>query len=157
MNDFEKWFAKATRRFEHGMLKLAVVLLSLLFVSQYLLSNQSLRPYLNYMVRLEGPRAEEVFSPEPGRGLPLKLELALEGEPAPVRVLVNREARASFEEGRVQLEVKEGDLIEIDGQDLREPAVIRVVFASTGVKTPLVGHSVTTYGTHELLGWVTLD
>lgn len=161
VNDFEKWFFKATRRFERGLLKLGAALLLLLFISQYLLSHESLQGFLNYMVRLEGPRVEEVFAPDTGTAVEqqLELELALEGDPGErgVAVLINQEERALFTGPRVYLEVREGDMIEIDSREPVEPVTVRVVRASPLLKTPLVGQSVTTFGTSEILGWVTLD
>ncbi len=162
MNDFEKWFSKSTRRFEKALLKLGIGLILLLFLSQYLMSHDSLKGMLNYMVRLEGPKVEEVFAPETTitRDLRLELELVLEGwdlGQGSVVVLVNQEERATFKEGRVHLVVREGDMIEIDSFGLKDAVTVRVISASPLLRTPLVGHSVTTHDTNELLGWVTLE
>jgi hypothetical protein len=159
VNDFERWFSRSTRRFERALLKLGAALLLLLFLAQYLLSHDTLRGLLNYMVRLEGPRAEEVFAPDASRrqDLLLDLELALEGGPADlVTVLVNQGEKFFFRDGRLALKVKEGDLIEIDSRS-PEPVTVRVIAAGPRIRQPLVGHSVTAFGTNELLGWVRLE
>ena len=153
MNDFQQWFSRATHRFEKALLKLGAVLLLLLFISQFLLTDPTVRNLMSYMVRLEGQEVEEVFSPESPRDLYMELAVD-EGGEGSVKVLVNQGEEVSFEGGRVRLNVKEGDLIEIDGRRMQDPVTVRVVAVHDGIRAPLVGHSVTTFGTNELLGWV---
>lgn len=161
MNGFEKWFSKATQRFEKSLFKLAVFMILLVIFSQYLMTFDTIRRIINPVDRLEGERIEQVFQPEYTHAqADLYIELVLEAEgevePGLVKVLVNQVEKAVFRDRRVLLQVKEGDMIEIDGQELGEPVTIRIIEVHGSVKTPLVGHAVTTFGTNELLGWVTM-
>jgi hypothetical protein len=158
MNGFEKWFSKATQRFEKALLKLGVLMLLLLFLAQFLLTNDTIRSIINPIERLEGEPIEQVFLPEyTDIQESIRIELELEGQAqALVKVLVNKTEVTAFTEQRVVLEVHEGDMIEIDGQEVEDAVTIRIMAVHGPLKTPLVGHSVTTFGTNELLGWVTL-
>ncbi len=158
MNSFEKWFSKATQRFEKAILKLGVIMLLLLFTSQFLMTNDTIRRIINPVERLEGEPIEQVFLPEyTDIQEGIQIELELEGQSQSlVKVLVNQEEITAFTRQRVVLDVSEGDMIEIDGQEVKDPVTVRIVQVHGPLKTPLVGHYVTTFGTNELLGWVTL-
>jgi hypothetical protein len=161
--DFEQWFKKRTSDFERLLIRGAIFLLVILFLSQALLTVPGIRRTLNMVDRLEG----EPYTPA-DTGAPAisrsagdvkhYLELTLLGEAKGiVEVFVNGTAVKSFSENAsVVITVREGDLVEIDGDIPDEDLGIVVSAVSESILLPQHGRQVHFFGRPETVGWVVI-
>lgn len=144
-------------------LRVVAVTLSCLFVAQALLTNPSVRRVVSFVDRLEGQPIETArrISPEPLPVVPRawgRLTIRLEGGVSKSAVLlVNGEEVSDFSRGEVTIEVRAGDLIEIDGGTKVQDLVFRVTEASSGMVSPFRGQTVRTRGTIEILSRVRIQ
>ncbi len=164
MSSFEKWFSQSTKKFDQVLLRLAVSFLAILFLSQMIMANSTLRNFFNHVERLEGEeiaieQIKETLATKDFENIDIHhLEFTLDGNPEPeLEILVNNEVRGSFKNNKVLLEVEAGDLIEIDGESVKKNITVKVTSTGSMIKTPPVGYTVTTYGTNELVGWITIN
>ncbi len=72
-------------------------------------------------------------------------------------VLKNGEEVGDFSGGMVRVEVRNGDLLEIDGGVKRERRLFRVVETSANVLLPLAGDTIVTEGSIEILARVKIE
>lgn len=144
-------FVAVAERVEGFLLRLAVLGLLLLVVSQALLGNDSMRALLSYVDQLEGvvyDPATPVTGEAPGASFlspgsidVLTVSVALVNRPRAPGVLlrVNGVSAADFAEPHITLEVRPGDRLEIDGRALDELLVFRIVDASPALVMPQEG------------------
>lgn len=164
--DFERWFKDKTSRFERVLMYSAVICLALLFVSQIALTQPSLRRALSLTDRLEGepyqavePEQPAVTVPETIKGVQyVELTIVSSGEIGDLKVLVNGEPVAVFgSEKSVLIEVRDGDELEIDGEQLQDVVEVEVSSVSAGVASPQQGKKVIYFGRPETVSRVVLE
>jgi len=143
--------------------RFAAVSLALLFVSQALLLNPTVRRAVSLVDRLEGePLAvARRIDPEPKPPLP-RLSGAFtiqmqNGTSRAAVLLVNGQEISTFEKGLVTVEVRTGDLVEIDGGPALREMRYKVTEASKGMVAPFAGQVLTTKGTIEILARVKIE
>ncbi|MDP2857959.1 MAG: hypothetical protein Q8P50_08285 [Bacillota bacterium] len=145
------------------LLRFAAISLALLFASQALLLNPSIRRMVSLVDRLEGePLAvARRIDPEPKPPLPRlagTFTIQLENSTGRTAVLLlNGEEVATFEKGIVTVEVRSGDLVEVDGGLFAREMRFRVTQASKGMVAPFSGQLLTTKGTIEILARVKIQ
>lgn len=170
---FERWFARATHKFEFFLCKLALFLLVFLIISQVVLTRENTRSFLSVVDQLEGVPLEEYYGQEIGQpvisygeekgaGEEFFLVLQARGEGGPgdyhdLKVVVNLDNITTFTSPQLRINVKPGDMIEIDGRENNFPVEVSVIDHSPQVASTFGEASVTTWGTIELLGWVIAD
>ncbi|MBS4030742.1 MAG: hypothetical protein KGZ63_04890 [Clostridiales bacterium] len=161
--DFEQWFKERTSGFERLLIRGAIFLLVLLFLSQALLTVPGVRRTLNLVDRLEGEpyTPVDIGAPAISRSagdVMHYLELTLLGEvKGNVEVFVNGTAVKSFSENTsVVITVSEGDLVEIDGDIPEEELGVVVSAVSDGIQLPQHGRQVHFFGRPETIGWVVI-
>jgi hypothetical protein len=143
--------------------RLAAFGLAVLFVSQALLLNPSIRRMVSLIERLEGePLAvARRIDPEPKPLQPRQSgTFAIQMESGAGRtavLLLNGEEISTFDKGVVTVEVRSGDLVEIDGGLAPREMRFRVTEASKGMIAPFVGQVLTTRGTIEILARVRIQ
>lgn len=166
MMDFERWFKDKTSRFERLLMYSAVLCLVLLFVSQIALTQPGLRRVLSLTDRLEGEPYLAVEPKQPAVTRPgavkdaqyVELTIVSGGEIGDVRVLVNSEAVAVFgSEKTVMIQVHDGDVVEIDGDQVQDVMEVEVSAVSAGVVSPQQGKKVMYFGRPETVSWVILE
>lgn len=118
-------------RLEHFLLKAAVIAIILLIVVQAAFLNSGLKTILSDGNRLEG----KILKEEEYLFVPCKMELKLLNlENCPdLDVLVNGEKCDSFEGKTVLLELKEGDLVELDAGSVLVEAIVQVSAVSSNI------------------------
>ncbi len=143
--------------------RFAAVSLALLFVSQALLLNPSIRRAVSLVDRLEGEplTVARRIEPEPKPSAPRlsgSFTIQMENNVSKAAVLLlNGQEIATFEKGLVTVEVRSGDLIEIDGGQAAREMRFKVTQASKGMLAPFPGQVVTTKGTIEILARVRIQ
>lgn len=164
--DFERWFKDKTSRFERLLMYSAAICLVLLFVSQIALTQPGLRQVLSLTDRLEGkpylavePEQPAVTSPGAVGGVQyVELSIVSDGKIGDMRVLVNSEAVAVFgSEKTVKIQVHDGDVVEIDGDQVQDVIAVEVSAVSAGVVWPQQGKKVMYFGRPETVSWVVLE
>lgn len=159
---FERWFKERTSRFERILLTSALGLLALLLLTQALLTQPGFRQMLSLVDRLEGepyepPSLQQPASaPAPANTEPFYLTLdVISGDGDGLQVRVNGETAAVFgQSGSVVVEVRDGDDVEVYGDDAAQMAEIRVTEVSEGMIAPARGKTVTYFGRPETVSWV---
>lgn len=150
----ERWLARGV----------AVSILALVGV-QALMTNDPARGYLSAVERLEGRRIDVAAAPD---GDPLRAVTAAVGRDAGRVVihLINRESAprafvrvngtplASFGQPRVEVSVRPGDFLEIDGSADPAPLLFRVTAVDRRLLSPELGREVMTRGDVQPLGRV---
>ncbi len=164
---FEKWFIRVTGRFEHFLFKLSLGLLIFMILTQVVMTNENLRSFLSAVDNMEGLPLEREegldypafsYGKAPGEEeLFLVLEAEAESSLSKLKVLVDRERTYNFKDNMIEIQVKEGDIIEIDGRKYDFPVKVTVKKTSEEIEALLAGSEVITNGTIELLGWVITD
>lgn len=123
---------------------------SALILFQVGLANPYTRTFLSAGKELEGtPLETEEFLYNEG-----KLSLGLVGEDRnqDVKVLVNGDEVSAFSYGLVEINVKDGDVVEIDGSKTRSTSEVEVLSKSDNVSTQCVGKRVKVgSGTNKLV------
>ncbi len=141
--------------FERLLFILFILTFSLLIIIQTALINPSTRTFLTSDSELEGtPMGVEEFFYEEG-----SVSLSLLGEePNPeLKVLVNGEAVAAFDEMLISVDVKDGDVVEIDGSSSGTGAGVEVVSKSDNIKTQCVGKKVSVKGNIKKVTDINID
>lgn len=175
--DFEKWFMERTSRFERWLVYAAAGCLTLVIISQIMLTRPGFRRSMSFTGRLEGvpyaaeepqlpaaalyeagilPRRDTALSGKSGQSL----ELTITGgtNQADLHVRVNGETVAAFGRQRtVEVWVRDGDLVEIDGNGVNEIIELEVSAVSEGIADPAPGHKVVYFGRPETVSWVVLN
>lgn len=163
--DFEQWFKERTSGFERLLIRGAIFLLVLLFLTQALLTVPVVRRTLNLVDRLEGEPYTPVDAEAPAISRPAGdaamhyMELTLLGKAeGVVEVYVNGTPVKSFAENTsVVITVRDGDLVEIDGDVPEEDLGIVVSAISEGILLPQHGTEVYFFGRPETVSWVVIS
>lgn len=125
---------------ERMLFFLFITTFSLLVIVQAALTNPSVRTFLTSENELEGaPMEVEEFLYSEGT-VSLKL-MDKEADPD-MRVLVNGETVAVFNTNIVEVDVKDGDVVEVDGSSSFNEVEVEIVDKSANVATECVGETV---------------
>jgi len=160
--EFEKWFRDRTRRFEVFLVRAALFCLFLLLTAQLVLTIPAARNFVSLVDRWEGrPYSPPAETSGPGPAAQEEgeqyLVLKIDSITADtlVEVLVNGHSVIDFSRERtVRVPVREGDLVEIDG-DMPDRAIeVAVSAVSEGLAFPESGRIVTFNGILETVGQV---
>jgi hypothetical protein len=162
MVEFEDWFRDKSHWLETTLIRGALLLLFILLISQALQTAAGFREVVNLVDRLEGQpyEAPEQTSLTMSETVLLDehhlvLEILGNAEDIPVWVLVNGQRVESFDAtGQVKIFVREGDVVEVDGELPASELEIVVSSTSDGIVSPVSGRSVRFYGLAETVGWV---
>ncbi len=166
--DYDKWLQRFTGRVEKIVYRLALAFVVVLFLTQAVLLNDHLRPYLNYTDRFEGRALledlQKVIAVNGGRSenngfkeLAVSLELISPPgvTPPELKIIVNGVPQAHLGEEKLYLPVFPGDLIEVEGNVYGNiPAVIRITDVYGDLRAPREGREITTFGDKELVTWI---
>ncbi|MGE5653353.1 MAG: hypothetical protein ACM3ZQ_03665 [Bacillota bacterium] len=141
-----------TQRMDSILLRLVVAAVILLIGTQIALRSSLFLTLFSRVDRFEGTGqanfarlaawerllAEKTVSSQ-GDVLHVSLEL-LQPKPSPkIKLLVNGVIYGDFAQGRLSVEVSDGDLIEIDTTEASESGTVRVRETSLGLQKPMVG------------------
>lgn len=154
---------RLTGSLDKFLFRFVAISLALLFASQALLLNPSFRRMVSLVDRLEGEplTVARRIDPEPKPPLPrLSGTLTIQMENGTSRsavLLLNGEEVSTFEKGILTVEVRSGDLVEIDGGLAAREMRFRVTQASKGMVAPFSGQVLTTKGTIEILARVKIQ
>jgi hypothetical protein len=163
--EIERWFRERTQGFEKLLIRGALCFFALLLVSQALMSFPSVRRTLNIVDRLEGepflPAGKDGASPArpvyEREGEFLELALSRGNIDGVLEVLVNGETVSVFSQSStVTVPVRDGDVVEIDGDLPEQEIEVMVRAVSDHVSSPVAGKKILFFGTAEAVGWVTL-
>jgi len=141
-NKFKMFFSN--KKVKYGLEKaftLSILLIFTLLVAfQIMLATPSTRQYMVLDSEYEGRplRAEESLFNE-GE---LELELQNMESDEGINVLVNGDAQAVFSTKNMYLKVREGDVVEIDGTQSANEALVRIVNSSENLKKQCLGKQV---------------
>lgn len=155
--DAQEWFFTLAERLERVLLRLVVLSLVALVGAQALLSYGPARSYLSYVERLEGLEVRPVVLKSNGGGTGgWKLTITLVSQPRAPRavILLNGKEAATFAGPEVTLQVKPGDLLEVDGTLYRNPLQFRVTATAPEMSEPATGLEIVTSRSVELVGRV---
>ncbi len=146
-DNFEKRFLKIATSLESFLIKLVVVSFSLVLISQALLSDDETRRFLSYVDRLEGSSVNMVLSEALSYQLAddthaVRVMLINQKQAEKAWLLINGRRVVDFSYPEVTVLVKNGDLIEIDGQNYNEPLQFRIVQVSEELLYPKEGEEV---------------
>lgn len=87
------------------------------------------------------------------RSLTLTVDLVSHRSAPDARLLLDGQPAGTFADGRISLQVKPGQVVVIDGGELAEARIFRVIEAS-GLASPPLGAQVSTRGDQQRLGVV---
>jgi hypothetical protein len=158
--EFERWFREKSRLFELLLLRAVVLFLCLLLAAQVLQAIPQTRKVLSLVDRLEGvpyvPPGEEVGVRSKTGGEEHYLVLqATRTEGSLLEVLVNKQPVANFNDTHiVTVKVKQGDLVEIDGDLPSQEIAVVVSSVSSDLISPVRGKTVVFNGVLEVVGTV---
>ncbi|MEX2355427.1 MAG: hypothetical protein WD535_00190 [Thermaerobacterales bacterium] len=152
---------------ERFLLRILILCLLLLLVSQSLLGYDATRLFVSYVDRLEGvtydPAAPALVRDTSGASFMSPagedvqtISIALINRPrAPhAFLIINGVAAAEFTDGQIAVEVRPGDRLEIDGGNVAEELIFRVIDTSPGISEPRDGTELTVTSARVSLGVV---
>lgn len=138
-------------KIERNLIRLAVLCLVLVVISQGLMTSDPIRFYMSWSERLEGqqlpapviaPQSEfppaskaQVSSPE----ALLTISHDQEGALDEVEILVNGKARYTFSRTPIKMRLKAGDSVEIDARRCNYPIDFTIVSSSANLAFPAQG------------------
>lgn len=146
-------------RVERWLLRAAALSVLLLVTVQVLLQHDPARGYLTYVERLEGQRLAEpdaVPALAAPRTYVIVIHLMSREEAARARLLVNGVPAGDFAQPRLQVQVRAGDVLEIDGSAYQETLRFRITATSRELVRPALGREIATRGDVRSLGTVAL-
>ncbi len=162
--NFEQWFRERTSRFEVFLIRAALFFLVLLLLSQLVQTIPRARELLCLVERREGrPYAPETaktpaLAPVPGGEHYLVLKINGGKVETLVEVLVDGRPVARFNPERaVRIPVRDGELVEIDGELPESEIEVEVSAVSKGIVWPERGRKVVFNGILTALGQVKAD
>lgn len=128
-------------RVEKFLLRSFIITFTLLIVVQAALTNPAVRTSLAMNDELEGkPLGMEEYLYNEGK-ISLKIT---DAQSSPLlKVLVNGDVVASFLENPLEIAVRDGDVVEIDGSDVGRPISVAVVSKSDNISDDCLYKSVT--------------
>ncbi len=164
---FERWFTRVTDKFDFFLFRSVLGLLVLLIVTQVVMSNENVRYFLSVVDQREGASLDDyeldrpVVSPTDQTISDEEYYLLLEAEAevglTELKVIVDEDKVYNFEDNQVEIRVRKGNMVEIDGSSYDFPIRVTVREASQDIIPAMSQAMVITYGTVELLGWVITD
>lgn len=159
--DFEQWFRERTRGFEVFLIRAVLLFLVLLLAAQLVQTIPGVRNFISLVDRREGrpyvPPATETAAPAPVSGEEHYLVLKIDSGQVDtlVEVLVNGRSVTDFSrEKTVTVFVREGDVVDIDGDLPAREVEVVVSAVSGGVIRPESGRRIVFNGIMETVGQV---
>lgn len=144
---------------ERWLLRAAALGVLLLVTVQVLLQQDPARGYLTYVERLEGQRLDEPAA-LPAMAAPrtyvVVIHLISREQAERARLLVNGVPAGDFTQPRLQVQVRAGDVLEIDGSAYQETLRFRITATSRELVRPALGREIATRGDVRSLGAVAL-
>ncbi len=140
-------FYSVSARLERVLVQAVIALGVTLLLAQFLLTIPATRYVMSYVDRLEG-----VALDSGGASVTVLMTGGSPGQGA--RLLVNGRYAGAFATGLVRVQVKGGDLLEIDGTGLAGGGSFKVIAVTGGVSRPAVGDTVETQRGVSSLGRV---
>lgn len=137
------------------LFKLFIIVFVMLVFIQVALMNPYLRNILTVSNELDGePLASEVFLYNEG-----KLSLGLVGQDRnnEVKVLVNGDIAAVFSYNIVDVFVKDGDVVEIDGSAVNRELEVEVLAKSDNISNSFVGNKIKVHSNIKNVGRVKVN
>lgn len=118
----------------------AVAAFSVMIMVQILFLNPSISTFLNSNSKMDGvPLGQEEYLYKQGE---IVLQLVGSNKNSDLKVLVNGDEVACFNEKKVNLTVKDGDVVEIDGSMCKNEAEVAVVSKSSNISSDILNKSV---------------
>jgi hypothetical protein len=121
-------------------------------ITQVLMLNDNIRVFLNSTEKIEGININTYLSKDGT----LKLELVNMEKAPSAYVLINGDPKYSFKNKSVDISIKHGELIEIDGTKYKQTLYIKVADSSDNVIEPQRTAVVKVNGDIEVVGRVRL-
>ncbi|WP_434579114.1 hypothetical protein [Thermoanaerobacterium thermosaccharolyticum] len=121
-------------------------------ITQVLMLNDNIRVFLNSTEKIEGININTYLSKDGT----LKLELVNMEKAPSAYVLINGDPKYSFKNKSVDISIKQGELIEIDGTKYKQTLYIKVADSSDNVIEPQRTAVVKVSGDIEVVGRVRL-
>jgi|GEM_PF-1600899 len=121
-------------------------------ITQVLMLNDNIRVFLNSTEKIEGININTYLSKDGT----LKLELVNMEKAPNAYVLINGDPKYSFKNKSVDISIKQGELIEIDGTKYKQTLYIKVADSSDNVIEPQRTAVVKVNGDIEVVGRVRL-
>ncbi|AGB18966.1 hypothetical protein [Thermoanaerobacterium thermosaccharolyticum] len=121
-------------------------------ITQVLMLNDNIRVFLNSTEKIEGININTYLSKDGT----LKLELVNMEKAQNAYVLINGDPKYSFKNKSVDISIKQGELIEIDGTKYKQTLYIKVADSSDNVIEPQRTAVVKVNGDIEVVGRVRL-
>ncbi|MCX7709609.1 MAG: hypothetical protein N2484_07130 [Clostridia bacterium] len=126
--------------FERVLFLLFIATFTLLVIVQAAMTNPTVRTFLTADNEMAGtPLGVEEFLYEEGS---ISLKLVSEESDPDLRVLINGDEVAAFNENIVNISVKDGDVVEIDGSSSFKEAKVEIVSKSENIATDCIGKMV---------------
>ena len=140
-NNKSKYGSRGYRlNFERLLFILFVISFTLLVLIQAAMTNPSVRTFLSTENEFEGtPLGVEEFFYNEGT---IALRLLSSDSDSGLKVLVNGDEAAVFNESVINLDVKDGDVVEIDGSSTDMAADVQIISKSDNILTDCVGSKV---------------
>jgi hypothetical protein len=131
-----------------------ILAFTLLIIVQAALTNPSVRTSLSMVDELEGrPLGAEEYLYKEG-AIMLQL-LSTENNPK-IKVLINGEETGAFVSSILEVTVKEGDVVEIDGSRVQEEAEVAIVSANDNVNPQCINKRVAVNSNIKRLAIITM-
>ncbi|MCX7843166.1 MAG: hypothetical protein N2489_08850 [Clostridia bacterium] len=136
----KKRYNNERMNFERILFILFIISFSLLVIVQAALTNPTVRTFLTSDNEFQGtPMGVEEYFYDEGT-ISLRLVNAVYDEN--LKILVNGEIAAVFAQNVINLEVKDGDIVEIDGSSTQAEGEVEVVSKSDNIVSECVGKKV---------------
>jgi hypothetical protein len=124
--------ARKTINFERLMFKVFIAVFVVLLGVQAALMNPAIRSAVTVRNSMEGsPLGQEEYLYLEGS---MELQLIGEENNPNLKVLVNGEEMACFDQGVVEIAVADGDIVELDGSEIANTAKVTVTSVSTNME-----------------------
>lgn len=127
--------------------KLCSIFIIILVISQILFTVEPFNYLLNKTYKLEGKSVNYIYPVIKNGTIELTLQNKLEYD-SEIQVLINGEIYSKFQENSIVLSVKESDIIELQGRNIKNLVRIKITHISDNIilprvnKTFLVGNSI---------------
>lgn len=119
---------------------LFIIAFTVMVIAQTAMVNPSVRTFLTSDSQIEGlPLGEEEFLYNEGA---LMLELIGSDYNSDLKVLINGDQVASFNTKRMNIAVKEGDVVEIDGSDIYREQNVMIIWKSDNIENQCIGNNI---------------
>lgn len=121
-------------------------------VTQVLMLNDNIRVFLNSTEKIEGININTYLSNDGT----LELELINLDKAPKAFILINGDPKYSFKEKKLKINIKQGDLIEMDGTNYNQALYVKVIDSSDNVIEPQKTAVIKVNGDIEVIGGVRL-